>query len=290
MRYITAAIIAMLFSGTALLAAEEDAGRLIPEQSVVRIRTISQKPNYDIPWEMKPFRASSGSGAILSGNRILTNAHVVSDARYIEVTREGDSKPYLARVAHIGNDCDLAIVEVKDPSFFENTRPLPVGGIPGLRSTVLAYGYPIGGKRIAITEGVVSRMDFQPYQHSALDSHLILQIDASINPGSSGGPVVEEGKLVGIAFQSLSRGENIGYIIPTSVISRFLKDIEDGKYDEYPELGIDYRNLFNPAFKEYCSIPNDESGVFVYNVLKDCSAGGDPAARGRSCFSEFLPG
>ncbi|MDP8219547.1 MAG: trypsin-like peptidase domain-containing protein [Candidatus Theseobacter exili] len=267
-------IIVFVLPGFSPLIAQEKTDFSIPKQSVVKIRTVSQRPNYDIPWEMKPFRTSGGSGAIISGNRILTNAHVVCDARYIEVTREGDSKPYLGHVSHIGNDCDLAVVKVEDDSFFVKTNPLPIGGIPELRSKVLAYGYPIGGKRIAITEGVVSRMDFQPYQHSALDSHLILQIDASINPGSSGGPVVEDGKLVGIAFQSLSRGENVGYIIPTSVIRRFLKDIEDGRYDEYPELGIDYRNLFNPALKDYFSVPQEETGVFICNVLKDCSAGG----------------
>ena len=82
--------------------------------------------------------------------------------------------------------------------------PLKFGGIPDLESTVSAYGYPIGGERMSVTTGIVSRIDFQLYTHSSIDQHLAIQISAQINPGNSGGPVMQNGKVVGVAFQGYS--------------------------------------------------------------------------------------
>ena len=73
-------------------------------------------------------------------------------------------------------------------------KPLSFGGIPALESTVSAYGYPIGGERMSVTTGIVSRIDFNLYTHSAIDSHLAIQISAQINPGNSGGPVMQTAK------------------------------------------------------------------------------------------------
>jgi hypothetical protein len=66
----------------------------------------------------------------------------------------------------------------------------------------------------------------------------MVQIDSAINHGNSGGPVLQNGKVVGVAFQSFSTAENTGYIIPVLVIQRFLTDVEDGKYDGHPKMGI----------------------------------------------------
>ncbi|MEZ5431637.1 MAG: serine protease [Verrucomicrobiales bacterium] len=82
--------------------------------------------------------------------------------------------------------------------------PLEIGGIPKLNTTVTAVGYPIGGDRISVTRGVVSRIDFRPYSHSAVDNHLTIQVDAAINPGNSGGPVLQDNKVVRVAFQGFS--------------------------------------------------------------------------------------
>ena len=163
----------------------------------------------------------------------MTNAHVVSNARFLAVSKEGDPKPYPARVVHVAHDCDLALLTVDNPQFFNNTMSLDFGGIPVIESTVSVYGYPIGGDRLSVTRGVVSRIDFQTYSHSGVDSHLTIQIDAAINPGNSGGPVLQDGKVVGVAFQGYSGdvAQNVGYMIPTPVIRRFLKDVEDGRYD-----------------------------------------------------------
>jgi S1-C subfamily serine protease len=163
-------------------------------KSIARIDNTMQDANYRVPWLPGSFAGGSGTGWVVGKDRILTNAHVVSNARFLTVSKENDPKKYIATVEHIAHDCDLAILKVDDPAFFKNTKPLELGGIPELESTVAVFGYPIGGERLSVTQGVVSRIDFRTYTHSVLDSHLTIQIDAAINPGNSGGPVLQEAK------------------------------------------------------------------------------------------------
>jgi S1-C subfamily serine protease len=206
----------------------------------------------------------------------MTNAHVVSNARFLTVSKEGDPSPYLAKVLHIAHDCDLALLSVENPAFFKRTAPLEFGGIPEIESVVSAYGYPVGGTRLSVTRGIVSRIDFQPYSHSGMDSHLAIQIDAAINPGNSGGPVMQNSKVVGVAFQGYSGdvAQNVGYMIPTPVIQRFLKDVQDGHYDHYVDLALTYRNLFNPASRRALSLEDETTGVQVCSVYSSGAADG----------------
>ena len=173
-------------------------------KSLVRITATSQEPDYKVPWNPGVMSVGVGAGFVIDGDRIMTNAHVVSNARFIVVEREDDPQHYPATVQFIGHDCDLAVLRVLDKGFFQNTRPLTPGGIPAIESPVSVYGYPIGGERLSVTRGIISRIDFQTYTHSGIDSHLAVQIDAAINPGNSGGPVMQDGKVVGVAFQGYS--------------------------------------------------------------------------------------
>lgn len=247
-----------------------------PGQSVVRVEATAQMPNYAQPWAPGRIGGGTGSGFVIDGKRIMTNAHVVSHARFITVSKQGDPRPFPATVQHIAHDADLALLTVHDESFFDGMRPLKFGGIPALESSVSAFGYPIGGDRISVTRGIVSRIDFQPYSHTGVDAHLTIQIDAAINPGNSGGPVLQDGKVVGVAFQGF-RGDvaqNVGYMIPTPVILRFLKDVEDGSYDHYMDLALTYTPLFNPSARKSLGIEEPDRGVLVGSVFGGGSADG----------------
>lgn len=252
-------------SGTAL------AGSFAAEmrKSVMRISVTAQESNYRVPWLPGNIFGGVGAGFIIDGQRVLTNAHVVSNARFITIEKENDPKKYPATVEHIAHDCDLAVLKVSDSNFFKGTAPLQLGGIPEIESNVSVYGYPIGGDRMSVTNGIVSRVDFQVYTHSGVDSHLAIQVSAPINPGNSGGPVMQEGKVVGVAFQGYSGevAQNVGYMIPTSVVRRFLKDIEDGHYDRYMDLSISTLNLQNPAMRRALGLSDDNRGVMVSNVF-----------------------
>jgi S1-C subfamily serine protease len=239
------------------------------QKSLVRITATSLDPDYKAPWNAGALERGVGAGFVISGNRIMTNAHVVANSRYVTVERDGDPNKYPAKVQFIANDCDLAVITVPAPDFFKNMLPLQFGAIPALESTVSAYGYPIGGERMSVTTGIVSRVDFQLYTHSSVDQHLAIQISAQINPGNSGGPVMQDGKVVGVAFQGYSGdvAQGVAYMIPTPVIKRFLQDISNGHYDEYPDLAITYAKLQNPAQRRFLGLKDDDRGVLVSSVV-----------------------
>ena len=251
----------------ALVAAPARAGLDYVKQSVVKIYVTIQREDYAQPWQAAPPQGASGSGFIVPGRRILSNAHVVSDARFIEVQREGDPRKYEAKVLFAGHDCDLALLTVKDPAFFAGTRPLPFGRrLPSLNDAVIVLGYPMGGSRLSLTKGVVSRIDYNVYAHSGIDSHLVLQVDAAINPGNSGGPVLFADRVIGLAFQGMSGAQNIGYAIPLPVLNHFLTDVADGAYDGYPELGVAHVDTRNPALRADLKLAESQTGVAVAYV------------------------
>jgi S1-C subfamily serine protease len=240
-------------------------------KSVLRIEVATQTPDYQTPWSAGRFSGAIGTGFIIGKNKILTNAHVISNSRRVLITVYGSPKKYTAKVDFVAHDCDLALLSIEDFTDLESLPAFEFGNVPSLESQVRVIGYPVGGERLSVTRGVVSRIDFQPYSHSRADSHLVVQIDAAINPGNSGGPVVQDGKVVGVAFQGLRQADNTGYIIPTPVIRRFLKDIEDGHYDQYADLGVSEFPLYNPAMRKAFGLPNDGKGVLITNVVPTSS-------------------
>jgi len=242
--------------------------------SVVQVLVTSQAEDYTRPWQ-RPRASNSGGSAFFIGNRrLMTNAHVVSDAKTLLVKRADRPERYQARVLFKGDDCDLAMLTVDDDGFFAGMEPLRIGNRPDIQSTVAAVGYPMGGNKLSVTEGVVSRIELRTYAHSRVDEHLAIQIDAAINPGNSGGPVVQDGKVVGVAFQGQFFAQNIGYMIPPSVIRHFLEDVGDGTYHGYPELGLYTGTLENDGLRRFLGVPEDESGVLVLKPMPYASCVG----------------
>lgn len=241
--------------------------------SVVKIFTSSAKPDYKRPWQKRGQSYSSGSGAIIEHNFILTSAHVVDNGVYIEVQKASCPKKYISHVKWISHETDLALLEIEDKTFFENTKALRFDGLPYRQAGVVAYGYPEGGNEISITQGIVSRIEQRRYAYSG-ESLLTIQIDAAINPGNSGGPVLnKEGKVVGVAMQGLSSSDNIGYLVPTPIIKHFLDDISDGNYDGFPNTGISVQSMENKALKKYYNMGN-KTGVIIRRVNIGSSSDG----------------
>ena len=236
--------------------------------AVFKILVTSSAPDFGSPWRTEEPTTSNGTGFYIGDGRILTNAHVVANATYIAVLRDGDSTPLPAYVRFIGHDCDLAVIELKHKNALSGLRPMGFGGLPKLRSAVATIGFPTGGEQISITEGIVSRISYRRYVHHGNASHLLVQVDSAINPGNSGGPVVQGRKVVGVAFQSFSRAENTGYIIPVPVIERFLKDIEDGDYDGHPQDGLGTMEwaLLNPSTAAFHGLQESDGGTKISAV------------------------
>ena len=243
--------------------------------AVVKIFVTANQMDFYRPWQSKGSFPKGGSGCIISGNRILTNAHVVSDHTFIQVRKEANPKKYTARLLAIGHDCDLAILTVDDEEFFVDTPSLEFGNLPELQDTVTVLGFPTGGDKLSITEGVVSRIEIIPYTQSSRKL-LAVQIDAAINPGNSGGPVFQDGKIAGIAMQAMLSSQNIGYMIPVPIINHFLEDLkQEDVYDGFPSFGIEYLNTENQALRQSYRLMEEEGGVLLSRVVPFSAADGN---------------
>jgi S1-C subfamily serine protease len=237
---------------------DDDDGRLVPQhvlQCVVKVYCTHSAPNYAMPWSLERQTQSTSSGFIISERRIITCAHCVEHHTVVMVKRRGRDTRYPATVVAVGNECDIALLTVEDPEFWDDVpsssslsladqdetdtnnstkgnkhavtpfRPtaLSPGPLPELQDQCAVVGYPTGGENISITQGVCSRIEMQGYVYATADL-LAVQLDAAINSGNSGGPVINDHyECVGVAFQSVDPGEadSIGYLIPFGVVLHF---------------------------------------------------------------------
>ncbi len=232
--------------------------------SVVKVYATRRAPDFVRPWSKGNPQESSGSGVVVEGKRILTNAHMVLYAKEIFVQGSQSTERVPARATVVAPGMDLAILEVERPSFFDDHPPLPVADeIPAMKQTLNVYGFPIGGEQMSVTQGIVSRIEYTNITY--LVEGLRIQVDAALNPGNSGGPGVSDGKIVGLVYGKNERGENIGYLIAAEEIRMFLKDIHDGVYHGKAQLWDYLGPTQNEALRAKLGL-GKQSGAMVYSL------------------------
>ena len=232
--------------------------------AVVKVFATIRGPDTTKPWAKQAPGEITGSGVIIDGKRILTNAHVVLYASQVQIQANQAGDKLSATVVAVAPGIDLAVLKLDDESFFATHAPLPrAAHLPQIRDAVLAYGYPTGGTSLSITKGIVSRIEYASYNYPV--SGLRIQIDAAINPGNSGGAAVVGDKMIGLAFSRAGGDtQNIGYIIPNEEIDLFLQDLADGHYDGKPALYDDLQSFENPALRSYLKLDKSVQGIVVH--------------------------
>ncbi len=257
---------ALYFSTSPLSAEQPPAGAAVPanvENAVVKVFSTLRYPDPFRPWTKQPPSEASGSGVVIEGQRILTNAHVVEYASQVQVQANQAGDKLSASVEAVAPGIDLALLKLEDESFFKTHAPIKrTNTLPEIKDSVLAYGFPVGGTALSITKGIVSRIEFVPYNYPV--SGLRIQIDAAINPGNSGGPAIAGERMIGLSFAHLDKAQNIGYIIPNEEIDLFLKDVADGHYDGKPAMFDELQTLENPALRAYLKIDKSVEGIVVH--------------------------
>ncbi|MEO8461103.1 MAG: S1C family serine protease [Dokdonella sp.] len=146
-----------------------------------------------------------GTGFTFASGLIATNAHVVGDSVTVEV-EEQDGHTFQARVVRKDVDHDFAILEPEGIRPFATVVPLPKGDAPAIGDGIVVIGSP-GGLKGTVTAGIVS----QNYPDG------VVQLNVSVNPGNSGGPVFDmQGRVFGMATFKYTKGDGIGFAIPIS--------------------------------------------------------------------------
>jgi S1-C subfamily serine protease len=230
--------------------------------SVVKIYSTRRAPDFVRPWTKAASQEGVASGVVIEGKRILTNADVVQYATQIFVQANGSTEKLTAKVGVIAPEIDLAVLRLEDEAFFTDHPPLPLAdGIAHVKDKVSVYGYPVGGDQLSVTEGVISRIDYAAFYYG---SHgLLIQVDAAVNPGNSGGPAVSDGRIVGLVFRKLSSAENIGYLIAAEEIQLFLKNAADGTYHGKPAMFESLQTVENNSLRAKLHLDKDTGGLMV---------------------------
>jgi putative serine protease PepD len=214
---------------------------------------------HDIP------RQGAGSGSIIDKRGyILTNHHVIEDARKLEVTL-ANGKKYTARFVGADVNSDLAVVKIDAPA--SELVVIPMGSSQNLRvgQKVLAIGNPFGLGQ-TLTSGIISSTGRTLRSANGTLVEDILQTDASINPGNSGGPLLDStGSMIGInsaIFSPTGASVGIGFAIPVDTARRVVEELmEKGSY-AYPWLGVTLMTL-TPYMAQALNLPVDRGAMVV---------------------------
>jgi S1-C subfamily serine protease len=183
----------------------------------------------------------SGSGSVLDkAGHILTNNHVIDGARQVQVTLF-DGESHEAKFVGADPINDVAVIRIEAPA--SSLHPVVFGDSRRLRvgMRVFALGNPFGLER-TLTTGIISSLNRSLQIHESRTIRSIIQIDAAINPGSSGGPLLEtHGRLIGMntaIATKTGQSAGVGFALPVSIISRIVPQlIERGRVIR-PEIGI----------------------------------------------------
>jgi S1-C subfamily serine protease len=235
-----------------------------PEDSVVKVLATQRVPSPFRPWANGTPTEVMGSGAVIDGQRILTNAHLVLYATDVSIQAHRGGDKIEAKIQMVAPDLDLAVLSVKEAKFFDKHPALRRDRkLPKATDNVAVYGFPIGGNGLAVTKGVVSRLDYGHYFGQA--NGLIVQVSAAINPGNSGGPALVGDRMIGLVFSRLGEGENIGYLIPNEEIDFFLENARDGRFVGKPidVSGVLYQRCENKTLRRFLKLDDGVRGVLV---------------------------
>ena len=228
--------------------------QLTPEELTnVRVYEIANRSTVNINtrivavdfFMMQATGQGSGSGCVLDKRgHILTNYHVIEDARQIQVTLSGGTKSYDAQLVGADPEHDIAVLKIDAPA--EELYPIVLGTSDQLKvgQRVFALGNPFGLEG-SLTTGIISNLNRTlPSRAKGREMQSIIQTDAALNPGNSGGPLLDSGgRMIGmnVAIATAS-GQNagVGFAIPINRIRRFVPQlIQYGKIVR-PDVGIVY--------------------------------------------------
>ena len=238
--------------------------------SVVFISTSRQVQDF---WTRNVFSVPRGSGSGFiwdDAGHVVTNFHVIQGASEATV-RLADGRDYKASLAGVSPAHDIAVLRIGVD--FKRPPPVPVGTSEDLKvgQKVFAIGNPFG-LDWTLTTGIVSALDRSLPSDSGPTIEHLIQTDAAINPGSSGGPLLDSaGRLIGIntaIFSTTGESVGIGFAVPVDTVNRVVPElIRQGRYVR-PVLGIDIDERIN---RRIVAMLRTE-GVFVLRVRPGSAA------------------
>ena len=249
---------------------------------VVHIETTTRVAQQDDPFFGNPFGAAQtqralGSGFVLDKvGHIVTNFHVVRGATAIQVSFSNNER-FKAKLVGVDPSTDIAVLQVEVKA--RALKALPLGNSDGVRigDQVIAIGNPFGLDR-SVTAGIVSAVQRRIEAPNRLSISHVIQTDAALNHGNSGGPLLNaQGEVVGVNAQIETGGASqgnvgIGFAIPINTVKDVVAELIKHGDVEHAFLGIEGKSL-TPSIARLFHLPVS-SGVIVATVRQGSGAAG----------------
>jgi S1-C subfamily serine protease len=243
-----------------------------PSASLLRVNVSNQGYNFRLPWQRSDPAGKRGLGALLDDHRVLVTAELVADAIYIDFELPASGRKLTAQVETIDYESNLAVLRASDEpdTFFDGLVPLGIGEDSAIGETLEVWQIEPNGSPVSTTIEI-SQVEIGPY---FVPGHYLLQYKASGNVQYRAGtftlPVVKNGNIAGVLFRYSSKDE-VSTIIPSPIIRNFLADAQDGFYDGFPNLGIEYAQTLDEQFRSFLKL-GDHTGAYISSVRPGTSA------------------
>lgn len=221
-----------------------------------------------IPGPDDPFEPAGGSGFMMQDVGIVTNAHVVTDNQAVEL-RYHNREWAEAEVLETDPHSDLAVIEPSGVPTDGNALPFD-DHVPPIGTEAMAIGAPFGlGGSASV--GIISGTNRVLPSPSGFSIPAAIQTDAAVNPGNSGGPLVDlNGEVVGVVFAGAT--ENVGFAISGPLCNRVLPVLADGERYEHAHLGVMLTEV-GPLIAEANDL-EEPVGIYINDVVPDSPADG----------------
>jgi len=241
-----------------------------PTSSIVRVNVSNQSHSSRMPWQKNDPSGKRGLGAVISGNRILVTAELVSNATYIELEMPSTGAKAPATVEVLDYECDLAVLRPNDPKFLQDMIALEIAEPSKLGDTLEVWQLESNGTGVK-TPVKITQVEVGSY-FAPGQSFLLYRASGNVQyrAGTFTLPVIHDGKIAGLLLRYSSKDE-VSTMLPTQIMHHFISDLKDGHYGGFPTLGVGYTQTLDDQLRAYLKL-DEASGVFVSSTSPGASA------------------
>jgi hypothetical protein len=238
-------------------------------RQVVEISVTYQRHDPRQPWlKGRPYTRSA-MAVVIDGSRLLTSAQMVSDATLVRAQKFGSPPKVAARVIHVDNEANLALLSVDDPTFFEGLEPVRLQEELPVQGTVNSVRWRSG--QFEVSESRIVRIEVLGSPVGAL-RYACLRVKSDLGGGGWAEPVFLEDRLVGLTFTA---GDDLSNVLPADLIDAYLQAAGvHGEYGGFGSLGISWKQNRDRALSSYLGLSGEARGVLVVKVPWGSSAWG----------------
>jgi len=258
-------ILVLLALGNTGLAEASD-----PKDTLLEVIVTHQVYDPYAPWQKRRPGMRSGYGVVVRDGQVITTENLVRNHTLVELRRAATGEKIPATVEMSDYQVNLALLRINDPGASAGLKPLVLADNDIARKTKVTILQFDETREIQQGEAEVVQINVADLP-SAPYSSLTFNLLTDLNVNREGAAVVHNGRLCGI-MMGYSRGERIGYMLPYSVLRRFIDDVSTPPYEGVPTAGFRWAALVDPAKRSYLGLEQNGLGVLVLSCVPGTGA------------------